>query len=364
MATVPLPKDRPHNGVKTAARKEILAKLGVGQEVFDQARRRFPVQWPAYYLSLVGQDPKRDPIAKMGRPTEAELRFDAGDLADPIADRRLRPIPFLVRKYPDRVIVLATKKCHFYCRFCFRREEPVSGKGEPGSEDWARIFAYLADHPEIEEPILSGGDPLTLSNHRLFWIRDQLMAISSVKRWRIHSRAPVHYPERVTDELLEELAIGKPLTVVTHFNHAAELTGESRRIAEKLESLDIPFKNQAVLLAGVNDHAQVQRALWRGLAELGVRPHYLHHPDRVSGNAAFRVTIERGLGIYRELVRDWQGERPRYVLDLPDGRGKVPVEKLVAVGEGLYRFSHADGTLSDYHDIDEIRPRSEPRAAD
>jgi len=329
-----------------------MARLALDPETVQAVQATFPMSWPQYYLDLVGSNPLEDPIARMGRPDLAELRPDSGDILDPIADRALRPVPFVVRKHKDRVILLTTKKCHFYCRFCFRREEPHAKSGEPDISDWQNIFAFLAANPEIEEPILSGGDPLTLSDARLFWIRDKLADIPSVRRWRIHSRAPVHFPRRVTPALFNGLSHPRlPLMVVAHFNHPQEITSESARIATLATDNQIELQNQAVLLAGINDDAQTQVSLWQELSQLGVRPRYLHHPDRVAGNAHFRVSIPRGRAIYRDLCRDLNDGPPDYVLDLPNGRGKIPIMEMSAQGQGKYNYQHLDGSVSTYQDI-------------
>jgi len=342
---------RPQRRGRYVGRDELAARLALSSDTLEAARARFPVQWPRAYLDLVGEDPANDPIARMGRPSAAELEPHGGDIADPIADQLLRPVPFVVRKHRDRVIILAAKKCHFYCRFCFRREEPVAKAAEPDRADWARIFDFLRAHPEIEEPILSGGDPLTLDNDTLFWVRDRLRAIPSVRRWRIHSRAPVHFPIRVNETLLAGLAAGLETRLVTHYNHVREIGREAGRIAALAARCGVGYENQAVLLAGVNDSAAAQAALWRGLLDLGLAPRYLHHPDRAPGNAAFRLTIARGLAIYREFLANHEGPAPIYALDLPDGSGKVPVTALEPLGGGLYRYIHQDGRVSRYQDI-------------
>jgi len=333
---------------EAASRKEIGEVLQVSPELLQKAHRRFPVQWPKYYLQLS----QEEAVAKMGRPTSAELEPHHGDIADPISDQFLRPVPFVVRKHQDRVILLTTKKCHFYCRFCFRREEPVSLAAEPSADDWTQIYAYLAENPEIREPILSGGDPLTLSNVQLFRIQTAFCKIPSIKKWRIHTRAPVVWPKRITPELMEGLSGPLPLTVVAHYNHASEITPEAQRIAGLMAKYKVVYKNQAVLLAGVNNRFQDQFNLWQQLHELGIEPHYIHHPDRVPGNAQFRTTIQAGLDIYRQLKQTANFPLPSYVLDLPDGTGKVPVEQLEHQGNGLYHYQHPNGVLSSYRDIE------------
>ncbi len=333
------------SGTSFASQAEIAERLVVSPSVLNAVRRQFPVRWPDYYLNLI--DGPDHPVARMGRPDLGELEPDSGDLSDPVADMALRPVPFLVRKHPDRVILLTTKKCHFYCRFCFRRAEPFGQVGEPEQQDWQRIFAYLRANPQIEETILSGGDPLTLSDRALFGLRDELEGIDSLRRWRIHTRAPVHFPARITPHLVSGLKGRLPLRVVVHFNHASEITAETQRIAELFAEADIPLLNQAVLLRGINDTLPAQRALWEGLAELGISAHYLHHPDRAIGNAAFRLSLADGRSLFAAL-RTELGQPPAYVLDLPDGRGKIPVMDLVAYAPQTWAYTHPDGTRSTY----------------
>lgn len=330
-------------------RKALAEALDVEPALLEDVSRAFPVLWPSYYLDLT-KDRATHPIAKMGRPSSDELVENPGDLPDPVADLAQRPIPFVVRKHADRVIILTTKKCHFYCRFCFRREESFQKTQEPGRQDWERIFAFLRDNPEIEEPILSGGDPLTLKDEELVWIKTQLSSIESVKRWRIHSRAPVHFPQRVTRDLLEKLATVMAPRLITHFNHVDEVTTESQRIADDCSRLGIPLFNQSVLLAGINDSVDAQVVLWTRLEALGIKPYYIHHPDRARGNAAFRVSIRRGRLIFAQLLSSLGSSAPRYVLDLPDGRGKVPVMRLVESKSGHWTYTHEDGTCSFYQD--------------
>jgi len=337
-----------------ASRRDILERLQVSEDTYNAVRRIFPVRWPRYYLDLADTHPA---VARMGTPTSRELVSDPGDLADPVSDQALRPHPFVVRKHRDRVILLTTKKCHFYCRFCFRRDEPFQQAGEPTREDWEGIFAFLAAHPEIEEPILSGGDPLTLSDDMLAWIGTRLTAIASVRRWRIHTRAPVHHPHRVTPDLVAALSQTKPLTVVTHFNSAAEVTAETARVADLFHTAGIALKNQAVLLAGVNNDPAAQTLLWQAMEAHQIAPHYLHHPDRAAGNAAFRVTIAEGRALFQALRARCTAPLPAYVLDLPDGRGKIPVPEMTATSAHLWTYTHPDGTVSVYRDTRDTSSR-------
>jgi lysine 2,3-aminomutase len=311
------------------SRPEIAKRLKLEPKTLESVRKRFPVQWPRYYLDLVDESNPNDPIARMGKPSQAELQQHPGDLPDPVADLKLRPVPFIVQKHRDRVIVLTTKKCHFYCRFCFRREEPPQKETELSEQDWQTIETYLRQNPEIEEPILSGGDPLTLKDHQLNAIRERLLAIPSVTKWRIHTRAPIHFPERVTPGLIDALRSDKPLRIMLHANHPREITAETQRIARLFQAAGIELYNQAVLLAGINDDVDTQVALWQSCLDLNIHPYYLHHTDPVPGNAMFRVSMERGLAIECQ-GRARLPEFPRYVIDQPSGAGKVPVAEVFA----------------------------------
>lgn len=333
-----------------ATRTQILERLKVEPGTYAAVKRQFPVQWPIYYLNLV--DDLDGPIARMGRPDMEELAEDTAAIEDPVADLAMRPHPHVVQKHPDRVILLATKKCHFYCRYCFRRAESFTSSHELDSADWQSIFRYLRANPTIQEPILSGGDPLTLTDEKLIWIREQLEKIPSIQRWRIHTRAPVHYPQRITEALVAGLVGKLPLRIVTQFNHAQEITLETRRITALIVGFGIELKNQAVLLAGINDTQQVQLELWTDLAKEGIIPHYLHHPDRVAGNRAFRVSISQGRAHYEAFRASYKGRPPAYVLDLPDGRGKVPVMDLKPLGGQQWEYQHQDGTKTHYQDFE------------
>lgn len=330
-----------------APRAEVCTALNVDSQTFAQAHARFPVLWPQAYLdAALGSSA----IAAMGKPDMRETLVNPADLADPVSDLALRPVPFLVRKHIDRVILLTTKSCHFYCRFCFRRAESHRQAGNPSRSDWALIFDYLRANPEIREAILSGGDPLTLSNQNLAWILEQLDQIPSIQKVRIHSRAPVHFPQRVDAELVSVCAQGKPLRLVCHFNHLDECQNENLRVIQMFQTAGISVGNQAVLLAGVNDSPADQVALWSRLWDWQIWPHYLHHPDRAPGNAHFRVSIQKGLDIYGQMQKSAQVPLPSYVLDLPDGSGKIPVAEMDQLSNGAYQYRHPDGRISTYQD--------------
>ena len=320
--------------------REAAAQLGEDPELWQQASRLFPIRWPEEYLRLAA-GPGGEPIARMGAPHADELRPQPGELADPVGEDGLAPVPFVVRKHDDRVILLVTATCHFYCRFCFRRSFPGGDHRGPSRPELDAAIAHLAGEPAVREIILSGGDPLTLSDERLQAILAACAAIPHVERLRIHSRAPVHEPTRVTPGLAHGLVAacaGKPLRLVTHPNHAVELTPAVADAMATLQESGIEVLSQSVLLAGVNDGPGDLAALFRAVAALGVTPCYLHHPDRVAGAARFFVSLPRGLELFEAAARAVPAEAlPAYVIDVPDGSGKIAVSSLVRVGERRFR---------------------------
>ncbi len=284
----------------------------------------FPVHIPRSYVGDAS-DPD-DPRLRTVLPAAEELVDAPGDLADPVGDAARSPVPWVVHKHPDRVLLLLTKRCHLYCRYCFRRAfHPGEGE-DPTDADWEAMIAYAAGSGATEL-ILSGGDPLAVSDARLFEVIDR--ARRPVVR--IHTRAPITWPQRITDSLVVGLRARQTVWVLVHCNHAVELTPPVRDALARLVDAGIPVLNQAVLLAGVNDDVDTLAELSDALVRLRVYPYYLHHPDAAPGNAHFRVTLERGLALHRALRARTSGiGLPAYVIDLPDGSGKIPVEQWVA----------------------------------
>ena len=317
--------------------EEAARRLGHADSDWRVASRLFPVRWPAEYLALA-EAPEGEPVRRMGIPDPVEALPDPGDLADPVGERLRNDAPFIVRKHRDRVILLVTARCHFYCRFCFRRSFPDGEHADPTRQELAAALEWIRSEAEIREVILSGGDPLVLPDERLLQLVRELSDIPHVQTLRVHSRAPVHEPSRVTDLLIAALTAGKPLWLVTHFNHAVEVRDASRAAVAALVDGGIPVLNQSVLLEGVNADAVALAELMTALLAARVKPYYLHHPDRVPGSARFRVGIEDGLRIVAQLSRLVGGlALPAYVIDLPDGTGKIPVASLMRIGDKRWR---------------------------
>jgi lysine 2,3-aminomutase len=280
----------------------------------------FPVRLTRSWLARMGAAVD-GPLGVQALPRQDELETHPGDVPDPVGESLRRPVPWVVQKHPDRVLLLVTRRCHLYCRYCFRRDQHDSD--EPGAEALARALAYARDSG-AREAILSGGDPLTLSDGRLFGIIDALRPAVPVVR--VHTRAPITAPHRVTAALVEGLRARGPVWVLVHANHPDELSADVREALARLVDAGLPVLNQAVLLKGVNDDVDVLEGLSDALLSLRVFPYYLHHTDAVPGNAAFRVDVDRGLALHAELARRVSGiGLPRYVIDPPDGSGKVDV---------------------------------------
>ncbi len=293
-------------------------------------------------------DPQ-DPLFLLTVPQAQELTIAPEELADPIGDEAKSPVPFLTHRYPDRVLVYVTFFCSSYCRFCFRRFKTGQATPGPTAQDRERVCAYLRAHPEVDEVILTGGDPLTLVDAQLEEWLTALRGIPTMTRIRIHTRVPVNLPARITPGLISLLRAAMdathPVYVVTHFNHPRELAPENIAALAALVDAGIVVRNQAVLLRGVNDDIATLRAIFKRLTDVRVVPYYLHQLDLARGTGHFRVPLETGMALMQALQGTTTGiALPRYMLDLPGGHGKVPLGNpwLVRQDDGSF---HADSPL-------------------
>ncbi len=268
-----------------------------------------------------------DPIARQFVPSTRETEIAPEELADPIGDEARSPVKGIVHRYPDRVLLKPIHVCPVYCRFCFRREKVGPGSEALSAAELEAALAYIRDHTEIWEVILTGGDPLMLGPRRLRELVEALDAIPHVAVIRVHSRVPIADPGRITDELVTALKPARAgLWLGVHCNHPRELTPASREALARLADTGFPLLSQTVLLAGINDDADTLAALMRALVSARVKPYYLHHPDLVRGTGHFRVSIERGQALMKALRGRLSGlAQPTYVLDVPGGYGKVPI---------------------------------------
>lgn len=324
---------------------------------FDVAAvaQRYAVAITPTMADLIDRADPADPIALQFVPDRRELETRPEELADPIGDDAHSPVPGIVHRYPDRVLLKATHACPIYCRFCFRRE--MVGPGGEQALAGPRLEAaldYIRANESIHEVIITGGDPLVLAPRRIAEITQGLAAIPHVSVIRWHSRVPVVAPERITPPLVEALqAPGKAVWIAVHTNHVRELTEAARTALARLDTAGFPLVSQTVLLKGINDNPATLAALFRNLLALKVKPYYLHHADLAPGTAHFRTTIAEGQAIMRALRGRISGlALPTYVLDVPGGFGKVPVGPgYVAGADAALEIEDVSGTRHAYPDL-------------
>lgn len=294
----------------------------------ELARRYAVAITPAMERLIDPADP-RDPIARQFRPDLRELQSAPEERADPIGDDAHAPVEGVVHRYRDRCLLKVTHVCPVYCRFCFRREMVGPGKAAPLTD--AKLdaaFAYIEDHPELWEVILTGGDPFVLSPRRVREITRRLSAIAHVQVIRWHTRMPVVDPARVDAEFVGALKSAKAVFVALHANHPRELTPKARAAIGRIVDAGIPMVSQTVLLKGVNDDAQTLEELMRALVAARVKPYYLHHGDLAPGTSHFRTRIESGQDLVETLRARASGLcQPTYVLDIPGGAAKAPLAR-------------------------------------
>ena len=301
---------------------ELATRFPLDASDISEVVGRYPLRITPHYLGLI--ETPGDPIWLQCIPDSRELEDDQS--ADPLDEERLSPVPGLIHRYPDRVVLLVSSACAVYCRFCMRkRRVGCTGNGaEPA--DLAEACAYIAADPSIRDVILSGGDPLLLPDELLVEILDKLHRIPHVEIIRIGSRVPVTLPSRITPGLCRQLKRFHPLYINTHFNHPREVNRASATACERLADAGIPLGNQTVLLKGVNDDPDVMRNLMKHLLAIRVRPYYIHQMDLVRGTSHFRTPVSTGIGIMDALRGHISGlATPHYVIDLPGGKGKVPI---------------------------------------
>jgi lysine 2,3-aminomutase len=279
-----------------------------------------------YYFSLINTDDPADPIRRQAIPSLAELRQAPGEESDPLHEDRDSPVERLIHRYPDRVLLLCTDNCMMFCRHCTRRRFVGNVDGMISDEQLHRAVDYILDHKEIRDVVISGGDPLSMSDDGLERVIRSVREIPHVEIIRIGTRAPVVLPQRVTPELCSRLRKYHPLWINLHFNHPSEITPESSAACNMLADAGIPLGNQTVLLAGINDCVSVMTSLVHGLVKIRVRPYYIYQCDLSMGLSHFRTTIARGV----EIIEGMRGHTsglcvPTFVVDAPGGGGKIPV---------------------------------------
>jgi lysine 2,3-aminomutase len=322
------------------------------QVAFKLVTQKYPISITPYYFCLINHDDPYDPVRMQAMPAFDEIALCGTLSEDPLEEERDSVVPGLVHRYPDRVLMVITDICPMFCRHCTRKREWRHGRWVRNPEQISRMIEYIRTHEQIRDVILSGGDPLTLSTRQLEEILKQIRSIEHVEIIRIGTRIPVVLPQRIDDELCDMLSRHNPIWINTHFNNARELTDEAKAACDKILRRGIPLNNQSVLLAGVNDSVEEQRKLCHGLLKARIRPYYLFQADEVEGTEHLRTTVERGLQIIEGLRGFTSGLAvPTYVVDLPGGGGKVPLQAnyLLSRANGQVVFRNYRGETYRYH---------------
>ena len=306
-----------------------------------------------HFFNLIDKDDPDCPIRRQVIPRIEEGWTAPEELADPCGEDSHMPVPGLVHRYPDRVLFLVTDRCASYCRYC-TRSRVVSGVGEQHLEtQWEAAFRYLEKHTEVRDVLLSGGDPLLFSDAKLDKILTRLRAIPHIQFLRIGSRIPIFLPQRITPELCEMLKKHHPLFISIHSNHPKELTSEVRDGLARLADAGIPLGNQSVLLRGINDSPEVQKALVHKLLMCRARPYYLYQCDLITGSSHIRTSVVEGVDIIEKLRGHTTGYAvPQFVIDGPGGGGKIPINPnyVVDSSSGKITLRNFEGEIFDYPD--------------
>ena len=306
-----------------------------------------------YYLSLIDPNDPIDPIKRQSVPSIKETHEVSADLQDPLHEDSDSPVPGITHRYPDRVLFLITHVCSMYCRHCTRRRFAGHVDKAPTKEQVDNAIEYIANTPSVRDVLLSGGDPLLLSDKRLEYIISNLRKIPHVEIIRIGSRTPCVMPQRITPELCSMLKKYHPIWLNTHFNHANEITEDSRKACEMLADAGIPLGNQSVLLRGINDCIPVMKKLVHGLVKMRVRPYYLYQCDLSMGLSHFRTTVAQGIDIIEGLRGHTSGFCvPTFVVDAPGGGGKIPVmpNYLISQGNNRVVLRNYEGVITTYQE--------------
>jgi lysine 2,3-aminomutase len=347
------------NSIKKISTLETLLGISFGERErkrLELTLKKFPLSITPYYLSLVDRDDFRnDPVFRQAFPSPKELKIDSCDLSDPLSEDQDSPVPGITHRYPDRVLLQISNVCAMYCRHCTRKRKVGDIDSIPDRDAIRAGIDYIRNTPQVRDVLLSGGDPLMLSDEYLDWILTELGTIEHVQVIRIGTRMPVVLPYRITNNLVDTLKKHQPLWINTHFNHPREMTASSREALRMLADAGIPLGNQAVLLAGVNDCPRIMKSLVHQLVKNRVRPYYLYQCDLSEGLSHFRTPIGKGIEIMESLRGHTSGFAvPTYVIDAPGGGGKIPMNPnyLVSLSTNKVVLRNYEGVITTYREPD------------
>ncbi len=297
--------------------KEIMA--------INNLKGRLPLRVTPFFASLIYNTGFSNPLRRNVIPVVEELLHTASEQPDPLHEKSFSPVKGIVHRYPDRVLFTVTQVCSNYCRYC-TRSHSVGRLDRLGKQDFEKAFSYIAAHREVRDVLVSGGDPLTLTDEALDYILFNIRQIEHVEIIRIGTRVPVVLPQRITDKLLSVLRKYHPLFISLHFSHPAEITPECVKACTMLADSGFPLGSQTVLLKGINDNITVMKELMHKLLKIRVRPYYLYQCDLIPGSGHFRTTVKKGIEIIKGLRGFTSGYAvPTFVVDAPGGGGKIPL---------------------------------------
>ncbi len=323
---------------------------------FLHGKDLFHIRATPYYANLAHKSDPNCPIRRIIVPQIQEIEAQkVQSLADPLAerDKKNNPVPRVIHRYEDRVLLLATDFCNVYCRYCTRKHFTASGEAMISNVELEKALQYISSDSKIKEVIVTGGDPLTLSTSKLDFILGKIKEVPHIEIIRIGSRVPTVLPMRIDLELVRMFQKHKPIFFMSHFNHVKEITPESSRALELLVDHGVPVMNQMVLLKGVNDSAKAVKDLSRSLLRLRVKPYYMHQCDPVVGTEHLKVSLVKSKQIQNELWGHTSGlAMPNLCVDLPGGGGKVGIVPDFYLGSsnGVHSFMGFDQIPGNYQD--------------
>lgn len=350
------------HSIKTLEQFEYLTGIEFDEQETEQLRQtfdKFPLSITPYYLSLIQRGNYRnDPVFKQAFGSPEELITLKSEYLDPLSEDKDSPVEGITHRYPDRVLFHVSNICAMYCRHCTRKRKVGDVDSIPSKSQLTAGIEYIKRTPQVKDVLLSGGDPLMLSNEILDWLLSELIQIPHVQVLRIGTRIPVVLPYRITDQLVSILKKYQPLWINTHFNHPNEVTGSSREALAKLADGGFPLGNQSVLLARINDCPKIMKSLVHKLIQNRVRPYYLYQCDLSEGLSHFRTPVGKGIEIMESLIGHTSGfARPTFVIDAPGGGGKIPVMPNYVISRSVNKLvlRNYEGIMTTYIEPDDYQ---------
>lgn len=341
---------------RITTKEELMQVLNLSERelsAFSSESKCFPLSITPYYASLLDKEDINQPMRRAVVPVVDEHLISSVESQDPLSETKYSPVPGIVHRYPDRVLFLVTNFCSVYCRYCTRSRMVGNHEHYNAHEQWEKAIEYIESNKNVRDVLLSGGDPLTMETSELEWLLSRLSKIEHVEFIRIGTKVPVVLPQRITSELVSMLKKYHPLWMSIHFTHPDELTEETRKACAMLADAGIPLGSQTVLLKGINDNVETMTQLCHKLLKARVKPYYLYQCDLVPGSTHFRTTVQRGIDIIDGMRGFTSGYAvPNYVIDAPNGGGKIRVlpDSIVGKAGGNLLLKNYQGEIYTYPD--------------